>query len=247
MIEFQDIHKRFGEREILQGVSLRVPEGTVQFIIGASGAGKSVLVKQLVGLIRPDSGRILLDGEEITHLSERDFYPIRKKCAMVFQHATLFDSMSLLENVALPLRKHRNMNDAEAAGHAQGMLELVQMGEMAHRMPADVGDGLRKRVAIARALTLEPRVMIFDEPTTALDPMAASHVDALIRRLAEEQGVTSIVVSHDLRSIFSIADRVAMIYQGRIRVDGTTDAIRHSEDPVVQQFIQGQPEGPMEL
>ena len=247
MIEFVDIHKRFGERAVLKGLSLRVEEGSVQFIIGSSGAGKSVLVKHLVGLIRPDSGRILLNGEEITHLSERDFYPIRKKCAMVFQHATLFDSMTLLENVALPLRKHRGMDEGEACAHAAGMLEQVQMSEMAHRMPAEVGDGLRKRVAIARALTLEPRVMIFDEPTTALDPMAAANVDQLIRTLADEKGVTSIVVSHDLRSIFSIADRVAMIYQGRIRIDGTVDAIRETGDPVVQQFIQGRPEGPMEL
>jgi phospholipid/cholesterol/gamma-HCH transport system ATP-binding protein len=247
MIDFVDMYKRFGEREVLRGVSLHVEAGTVQFIIGSSGAGKSVLVKHLVGLIRADSGRILLDGEEITHRSERDFYPIRKKCAMVFQHATLFDSMTLLENVALPLRKHRGMDDAEASEHAMAMLEQVQMAEMAHRMPAEVGDGLRKRVAIARALTLDPQVMIFDEPTTALDPMAAANVDVLIRTLADEKGVTSIVVSHDLRSIFSIADRVAMIYQGRIRVDGTTEEIRRSEDAVVQQFIQGRPEGPMEL
>ena len=247
MIEFKHISKSFGSKVVLRDVSLTVDTGQVLFIVGTSGAGKSVLVKHLVGLIRPDSGRILLDGEDITDLSERAFYPVRKKCAMVFQHSTLFDSMTLCENVALPLRKHRNMSHAEAMAEARKRLAEVQMHEVAHRYPADIGDGLRKRVAIARALTLDPEFVIFDEPTTGLDPLAASNVDRLIRELSDRFGVTSIVVSHDLRSIFKVADRIAMLYKGEVLLDGTPDDFRQSADPVVRQFILGQADGPMEF
>jgi phospholipid/cholesterol/gamma-HCH transport system ATP-binding protein len=247
VIEFRDIHKRFGDKVVLDGVSLQVETGSILFIVGTSGAGKSVLVKHLVGLLRPDSGRVLLDGEDITELSERGYYRIRKKCAMVFQHSTLFDSMTLAENVALPLRKHQRLKQAEALSEARRLLARVQMEELAERYPADVGDGLRKRVAIARALSMEPDFVIFDEPTTALDPMAAANVDELIRSLSDDQGVTSIVVSHDLRSIFGIADRIAMIYQGKVRLDGPPEAFEASPDPVVRQFIGGLAEGPMEI
>ena len=247
MIEFHDIHKAFGPKQVLKGVSITVDTGRVLYIVGTSGAGKSVLVKHLVGLIRPDRGRIVLDGQDITWLSERDMYPIRKKCAMVFQNSTLFDSMTLLDNVALPLRKHFAMSQKEARTAAMAKLELVHMEREASRVPGDIGDGLRKRVAIARALTLDPQFMIFDEPTTGLDPMAAANVDDLIRSLRADAGVTAIVVSHDLRSIFTVADRVAMIYQGQIRLDGPPSAFRETEDAVVHQFVNGLPEGPMKV
>jgi phospholipid/cholesterol/gamma-HCH transport system ATP-binding protein len=245
VIEFIDIHKSFGDKAVLRGVSLRVEEGHVLTIIGTSGAGKSVLVKHLVGLLRPDSGRIILDGEDITHLSEEDYYRIRRKCAMVFQHSTLFDSMTLLDNVALPYRKHHKLSKAEAQRAAEAKLELVHMAEAKHRYPADVGGGMRKRVAIARALTLDPEFVIFDEPTTGLDPMAAANVDDLIRGLRNDTGVTSIVVSHDLRSIFTVADRIAMIYQGKIQLQGTPQEFRDSDDPYVSQFITGRSDGPL--
>lgn len=247
MIEFVDIVKRFGPKLVLDGVSLSVPTGRVLYIVGTSGAGKSVLVKHLVGLLRPDEGRVLLDGVDVTWLSERELAPIRKKCAMVFQNSTLFDSMSLVENVALPLRKHFRLSRAESRRRAMEKLALVQMDAYADGYAADIGDGLRKRVAIARALTLDPQYVIFDEPTTGLDPMAAAHVDDLIRSLRRDAGVTAIVVSHDLRSIFTVADRIAMIYQGRIRLDGTPATFRATEDPVVRQFILGLPEGPMDV
>ena len=226
---------------------MEVPTGAVRFIIGASGAGKSVLVKHLIGLIRPDEGRIMLDGEDITHLTERGFYAVRKKCAMVFQHSTLFDSMSLIENVKLPLRKHKRLTQAEAEKEAMFRLEQVQMEREASRYPADIGDGLRKRVAIARALTLDPKYVIFDEPTTGLDPLAAVNVDQLIRELSQEFNVTSIVVSHDLRSIFTVADQIAMLYNGQVLLDGTPDDFRATDDPVIRQFIEGRAEGPMEF
>lgn len=245
-IEFRNIFKAFGPKHVLKGVSLSVDKGKVLFIIGTSGAGKSVLVKHLVGLLKPDAGQIFLDGEEITNLSERQFYPIRKRCAMVFQHSTLLDSMSLLDNVALPLRKHRKLGQSAARELALKKLELVQMERYADRYVADIGDGLRKRVAIARALTLDPEFMIFDEPTTGLDPLSAANVDQLISELSD-QGVTSIVVSHDLRSIFSVSDRIAMIYKGHILLDGTPEEFRSTTDPIVQQFIRGLPEGPLEI
>ncbi len=247
MIEFRGIHKAFGDKVILRGVSLTVQKGQIQFVVGISGAGKSVLVKHLVGIIRPDSGRVLLDGEDITDLDEHQMYRVRKRCAMVFQHSTLFDSMSLVQNVMLPLRKHRGLVGDRGRAAAMTYLQKVQMDHLAERFPADIGDGLRKRVAIARALTMEPEFVIFDEPTTGLDPMAAANVDRLIRSLSDDHGVTSIVVSHDLRSIFSVADRVAMIYQGHIRLDGTPDDFRNTTDPVIHQFINGLSEGPLEL
>ena len=247
MIEFIDIHKSFGPKHVLKGVSLTVDQGQVLYVIGSSGAGKSVLVKHLVGLLRPDSGRIILDGREVTWLSEAEFYEVRKKCAMVFQNSTLFDSMSILDNVALPYRKHFRMSRAEASERALEKLALVHMEDAARRFPGDLGDGLRKRVAIARALTLEPEFVIFDEPTTGLDPVAAANVDALIRSLRNDTGVTAIVVSHDLRSIFSVADRIAMIYDGDIRLDGTPQEFRASDDPVVSQFINGRADGPMKI
>ena len=247
MIEFKNIRKQFGPKIVLDDVSLTVDRSQILFIVGTSGAGKSVLVKHLVGLLKPDGGQIFIDNEEITRLTERQFYRIRKKCTYVFQHSTLFDSMSLLDNVALTLRKHKNLSHQDAREAAMKKLELVQMESFADRYPADIGDGLRKRVAIARALTMEPEFIIFDEPTTGLDPLSAAHVDKLIRSLSDDVGVTSIVVSHDLRSIFTIADRIVMIYKGKIRLNGTPAEYRNSQDPIVQQFIRGLSEGPLEI
>lgn len=247
MIEYLDVRKAFGDRVVLDGVTLSVRPGEVLFIIGKSGAGKSVLVKHLVGLVRPDAGRILVEGQDITAWSERQFYPLRLRCPMVFQHSTLFDSMTLLENVALPLRKHRGMSHRQSLKAAEGHLAQVQMERYARRRPAEVGAGLQKRVAIARALTLQPEYVIFDEPTTGLDPLSAQRVDALIEHLSVALGVTCVVVSHDLASIFGVADRVVMLYQGRVHLDGPPAAFRSSEDPVVQQFINGRSEGPMAL
>jgi phospholipid/cholesterol/gamma-HCH transport system ATP-binding protein len=246
-IRFENIHKSFGDNVILRGVDLEVEPGSIFFIIGQSGAGKSVLVKHLIGLLRPDRGRIFLDDLEVTHLGEKELYPVRKRCAMVFQNSTLFDSMTLLDNVALPIRKHRDVNLDEAREMAHEKLGLVGMDEYAERFPADFGDGMRKKVAIARALTLDPEYVIFDEPTTGIDPISAAMVDKLIRHLSDRHGVTSIVISHDLRSIFGIADRIAMLYQGKLILDGTQDDFRNSDDPIVEQFINGRPEGPMEV
>jgi phospholipid/cholesterol/gamma-HCH transport system ATP-binding protein len=245
IIQFKNIHKSFDDKPVLTGLDLSVEASEVLFIVGTSGVGKSVTIKQLVGLLRPDSGEILLDGARIDHLPEAALYPIRQRCAMVFQHATLFDSMTILENVALPLRKHRKLGARDAERDALRRLEQVHMAEHARAFPAELGDGMRKRAAIARALTLEPELVLLDEPTTGLDPVSARRIDRLIRELADG-GVTSIVVSHDLTSMFSIADRIALLYRGKVHVIGAPAELRASSDPVVQQFIAGRSDGPME-
>jgi phospholipid/cholesterol/gamma-HCH transport system ATP-binding protein len=246
MIQFRNIKKSFGPKSVLNDVSFDVKPGEVFFIIGASGVGKSVLIKQLVGLLYPDDGQIWLDGEEISQFDEKQMDPVRKKCAMVFQHSTLFDSMTCAENVALPLRKHKGLSHKAALAEARRRLAIVHMQEFGDHYPPALGDGMRKRVAIARALTLDPKYVLFDEPTTSLDPVSARRVDKLIRELSTKLGVTSIVVSHDLASIFTIADRIVMLYKGKVKMLGTPADFKASEDGVVQQFIHGRAQGPME-
>lgn len=247
MISFKNIRKAFGPKPVLDDVSFDVKRGEVFFIIGASGVGKSVLIKHLIGLLSPDGGEIWLDGQEISQFDEARMASVRKKCAMVFQHSTLFDSMTCAENVALPLRKHKGMKAKEALDEATRRLEVVNMHEFGDRYPSELGDGMRKRVAIARALTLDPEFVLFDEPTTSLDPVSARRVDKLIRELSDKLGVTSIVVSHDLQSIFSIADRIVMLYKGRVKMIGTQHELKNAPDPIVQQFINGHAHGPMDL
>jgi phospholipid/cholesterol/gamma-HCH transport system ATP-binding protein len=246
MIEFLNVWKSFAGHEVLRGLNLSVQRGEILYIIGASGVGKSVTIKHLIGLLKVDRGEIWLDGQRIDGLSEEALYAVRRRCAMVFQHSTLFDSMTVLENVALPLRKHQRLKPAQAHTQALRYLEKVHMAEYAGHLPAALSDGMRKRVAIARALTLQPQYMLFDEPTTGLDPVSARRVDALIRELKHELRVTAIVVSHDLTSIFAVADKVALLYKGRVHALGTPEELRRSPDQVVQQFITGRSEGPME-
>ena len=245
-IEFKDVQKAFGGKPVLRGMSLGVNKGEVMFVIGTSGVGKSVTIKHLIGLLKVDAGEIWFDGKRVDGLPERELAPLRRRIGMVFQSSTLFDSMTLAENVALPLRKHQRMREAAALEEAKKRLEQVYMAEYADRYPAELSDGMRKRAAIARTLALSPEVVLFDEPTTGLDPVSARRVDRLIRELATTLGVTAIVVSHDPPSIFGIADRVAFIYKGIVHVVATPAELRASTDPVVQQFITGQSSGPME-
>ncbi len=246
MLEFRSVEKSFGSHAVLRGLTLHVQDREILFVIGASGVGKSVAIKHVIGLLRVDRGEIWLDGERIDQLSEHELYRIRRRCAMVFQSSTLFDSMTVVDNVALPLRKHAGMSESEARKAALTFLDEVHMREFAEQLPAMLSDGMRKRVAIARALTLKPDYLLFDEPTTGLDPVSARRVDALIRKLSQTRGVTSVVVSHDLTSIFSIADRIALLYQGRVRLLGTPEEFRNTDDEVVRQFIRGESNGPME-
>jgi phospholipid/cholesterol/gamma-HCH transport system ATP-binding protein len=246
MIRFVGLCKRFGSKQVLDGVDVAIGKGEVFFIIGQSGVGKSVLIKHLIGLLRADRGEIYLDDEEISHLTERQYFRVRRRCGMVFQHSTLFDSLSCIENVALPIRKHKHLGRRKALVEAMKRLEQVHMEEFAWTFPAALGDGMRKRVAIARTLTMDPEFVLFDEPTTGLDPISARRVDTLIRELADKLHVTCVVVSHDLTSIFAIADRIVLLYKGRVHILGTPAELRASTDPVVRQFITGSAQGPME-
>ena len=247
MIRFEHVIKSFGPKVVLDDVSVAITTGEVFFVIGQSGVGKSVLIKHLVGLLRPDSGEIWVDDTEVSGLDERRLAPIRKRCGMVFQHSTLFDSLDCLDNVALPIQKHRRLGLKAARAEAYRYLDLVYMREFAHHFPSSLGDGLRKQVAIARTLTMEPAYVLFDEPTTGLDPISARRVDHLIRELADRTSVTCIVVSHDLASITSTADRIMLLYRGRIQLLGTQEDFRQSKDPVVRQFMAGSPVGPIEV
>ena len=245
-IEFKDVHKAFDGKPVLRGMTLSVGKGEILFIIGTSGVGKSVTIKHLVGFLKVDAGEIWFDGQRLDQLDEPGFYPVRRRIGMVFQNATLFDSMTLAENVALPLRKHKKLRQTAAMAQALGLLDRVHMGAFSERFPAELSDGMRKRAAIARTLTMDPEVVLFDEPTTGLDPVNARRIDGLIQELSRTMGVTAIVVSHDLTSIFTIADRVAFLYQGRVHAVGTPAELQASPDPIVQQFITGQSTGPME-
>jgi phospholipid/cholesterol/gamma-HCH transport system ATP-binding protein len=245
-IEFKAVHKAFSGKPVLRGMSLAVHRGEVMFIIGTSGVGKSVTIKHLIGLLRIDAGEIWFDGQRVDQLPERALAPLRRRIGMVFQSSTLFDSMTLAENVALPLRKHQRMRWAAALAEARERLAQVYMADDADRYPAELSDGMRKRAAIARTLALGPEVVLFDEPTTGLDPVSARRIDRLIRELAAKLGVTAVVVSHDPPSIFGIADRVAFLYQGVVHVVATPAELRASPDPIVHQFINGKSSGPME-
>ena len=245
-LAFVDVHKAFAGKPVLRGMSLTVAKGEILYIIGTSGVGKSVTIKHLVGFLAVDRGEIWFDGQRIDQLDERGFYPIRRRIGMVFQNATLFDAMTLAENVALPLRKHRGLGQRAAVADARRRLAQVYLADYADRYPAEMSDGMRKRAAIARTLTLEPEVVLFDEPTTGLDPVNARRIDRLIRELSRDLGVTAIVVSHDLPSIMTVADRVAFLYQGQVHTVGTPAELAASADPIVGQFISGQSTGPME-
>jgi phospholipid/cholesterol/gamma-HCH transport system ATP-binding protein len=245
-IEFKRITKAFAGKPVLQGMDLAVHRGEVMFIIGTSGVGKSVTIKHLIGLLAIDSGEIWFDGKRVDDLPERALPPLRKRIGMVFQSSTLFDSMTLEENVALPLRKHQKLGHKASLVEARKRLDQVYMGDYAGRYPAELSDGMRKRAAIARTLALAPEVVLFDEPTTGLDPVSARRIDRLIRELADTGKMTCVVVSHDPPSIFGIADRVALLYRGVTHVVATPAELRASDDPVVQQFINGRSSGPME-
>ncbi len=235
-IEFKGLVKRFGNRTVLRGVDLVVPPGEVLYVVGPSGTGKSVLMKHAIGLLTPDEGEVHVDGMRVDTMDEKERFTVRRRCGYVFQHPALFDTLSVGENVAMPLVRQGRLRHAEAKARARRWLARVGIDAFdAH--PDDLGSGERKRVAIARTLALEPRHVIYDEPTTGLDPVNARRVDALIRSLADQTGVTSIVVSHDLESVFAVADRVAFLYEGRVRAVLPVDQFREGEDPLLRRFV----------
>lgn len=247
VIRVVDLHKSFAGLPVLKGLNLDIERGGITFIIGQSGGGKSVLLKHIIGLLKPERGQVLLDNLDITRLSETSLNRLRHRFGMLFQDAALFDSMSVGENVAFPLYEHSRLKEKEIWQLVREKLALVGLEGVEDLMPSEISGGMRKRVGLARAMILEPEILLFDEPTTGLDPILAQAVDELIVETQRRLGVTSLVISHDIPATLRIADRVAMIYDGKIIASGTPEEIRALDDPVVEQFLRGEAEGPMYL
>jgi phospholipid/cholesterol/gamma-HCH transport system ATP-binding protein len=244
-IEFRDVWKRLGGKDVLRGVDLGVSRGESVVIIGRSGTGKSVLLKHVVGLMRADRGTVLVNGADVAALGNDELLEMRQQMGMLFQGGALFDSMTVGDNVGLALREHTPLPEVQIEHVVQEKLALVGLEGSRDVRPASLSGGMKKRAALARALALNPKIMLYDEPTTGLDPITADVINRLIRRLQQRLGITSIAVTHDMRSAYHIADRIAMLHEGRIHAVGTPEAIQSSRDPVVRQFIEGTSEGPL--
>jgi phospholipid/cholesterol/gamma-HCH transport system ATP-binding protein len=240
MIRFLDVHKRFGPKQVLAGMTLDIPDGETTVIIGFSGSGKSVALKHIVGLLEPDLGRVEVDGMVVHELDADGLAQLRAHVGYVFQFAALFDSFSVADNIRLGLSR-RGLAEAEIQTRIRESLALVDLAGAEERFPAELSGGMRKRVGIARAIALRPRYILYDEPTTGLDPVTSAVMDELMVRARQELGVTGVVVTHDMRSAYTVGDRIAMLYEGRIRQVGTIEEIRHTDDPVVRNFIEGRP------
>jgi phospholipid/cholesterol/gamma-HCH transport system ATP-binding protein len=242
VIRVQGLHKRFGAQPVLRGLDLDIATGEIMVIIGRSGGGKSVLLKHLIGLLRPDAGSVFVDATEITRLRGRELDRVRERYGVVFQGGALFDSMSVFDNVAFPLREKTSLGAGEIRGRVEEKLDQVGLAGMGHKNPAEISGGMRKRVAIARALVTEPEIVFFDEPTTGLDPILVNTIHHLIVELHRKFRFTGVMVSHEIPEIFEIADRVAVLHDGGIVEVGPPDAVRASANPVVQHFIRGEVE-----
>jgi len=240
VIEFKGVRKAFGEQVVLDDLSLTVRDRETMVVIGYSGTGKSVLLKHVVGLLQPDAGQVIVDGQSVPDLERDGLAALREQIGYVFQFAALFDSMTVADNVALGLRR-REMSEDEIGQRGAEALALVDLTGTDDRMPAELSGGMRKRVGIARAIALRPRYILYDEPTTGLDPVTSAVIDQLMVRTREHLGVTGIVVTHDMRSAYTVGDRIAMLYEGRIRQVGTVAEVQATQDPLVRQFIEGNP------
>lgn len=247
MIELIAIRKSFGSQKVLDGLDLTIEAGKITVIIGRSGGGKSVLLKHIIGLIRPDSGEVLIDGVDITQLSDKNLNEIRKKFGMLFQEAALFDSMTVGENVAFPLREHSRMKEDEIREIVADRLHAVGLAGVEGKMPSELSGGMRKRVGLARAIAMNPQIVLFDEPTTGLDPVMTEAINRLIIDTQKRYQLTCVVISHDIQSIFEISDRIAMLYEGKIIEQGTPEQMRASQNPVIVQFLSGSIEGPIHI
>ena len=239
MIRLVDVYKSFGPKHVLQGFTLDVLEGETMVIIGYSGSGKSVAIKHIVGLLEPDAGQVIVDDLEVPKLSRRELYKLRARIGYVFQFAALFDSFTIGDNVAMGLRKQQELSETEIQRRVHEALELVDLPNVADRFPAELSGGMRKRVGIARAIALRPKYILYDEPTTGLDPVTSAVIDQLMVRMRDTLGVTGIVITHDMRSAYTVGTRIAMLYEGRVRQAGTVEEIQHTSDPIVRQFIEG--------
>jgi len=245
MIEIHNLYKKFNSFSVLNGLSLNIDKGQTCVIIGRSGCGKSVLLKHIVGLLRPDKGKVLVNQKEVAALNERELSALRSKISMVFQGGALFDSMDVAENVGFSLIEHTNTSAKEILERVEESLALVGLGGIGNLMPSELSGGMKKRVALARAICIRPEIILYDEPTTGIDPIAADSINELIRSLHDKLKVTSVVVTHDMKSAYHIADKIAMMYKGKIIMEGSPREIKESKDPVVHQFINGLAKGPI--
>ena len=243
MIELKGIHKSFNSHKVLNDLNLEIPDGKITVILGRSGEGKSVLLKHIIGLLKPERGRVIVQGTDLAKLDDREIKEFRKKFGMLFQNAALFDSLNVFENVAFPLKEHRPMTDREMRDRVHEVLELVGLKGVDHKFPSELSGGMRKRVGLARAIVLTPEILLYDEPTTGLDPIMTDAIDKLIMNTQKHLGVTSIVISHDIEASFRIADKIAMIHEGVILLEGTRETFEKSKHPFVRQFLEGKATG----
>lgn len=245
MIEIQNLTKYFGDALVLDSLNLKVETGETKVIIGRSGCGKSVMLKHIVGLLCPEKGKVIIDGQDIWLLDEKQMSRLHMKIGMVFQGGALFDSLSVWENVGFVLREYSTLKESEIRKRVREALNLVNLFDVEEKMPAELSGGMKKRVAVARALCVRPQIILYDEPTTGLDPITADAINVLIDELHDKLKVTSIVVTHDMRSAYKVADKIAMLYKGKIIAEGTPDEIRYTHDSIVHQFITGAAHGPI--
>ncbi|MFQ5586015.1 MAG: ABC transporter ATP-binding protein [Thermodesulfobacteriota bacterium] len=245
MIKVENLNNSYGSITTANDISCSFDEKKVTAILGGSGSGKSTLLKHIVGLVRPDEGRILFDGKDVTTLSKRELYEVRKKMGMLFQGSALFNSLNIFENVAFPLREHTKLSESVIKTMIKIKLEMVGLRGVEHLMPSQLSGGMTKRVGLARAIVLDPKVVFYDEPTSGLDPISAGVITKLIKDINQKLEVTSVVVSHDIESAFQIADKIIILFYGNVIAEGTPDEIRSSDDPKVRQFINGSPDGPI--
>jgi phospholipid/cholesterol/gamma-HCH transport system ATP-binding protein len=245
MIEITNLCKSFGSLQVLRGVNLSVEKGESMTVIGGSGSGKSVLIKHIIGLLFPDRGQVKVDGQVLNELDEEGLNDVRKKFGMLFQGAALFDSLTVWENVGFGLKQHTKMSDQEIRAIATQKLALVGLKDVEDKMPVDLSGGMKKRVGLARAIAMDPQIILYDEPTTGLDPITADAINDLIVGLRKKLGVTSVAITHDMHSAYKISDRIAMLYKGEIQETGTPDEIKGTTNPIVKQFITGSAVGPI--
>ncbi|MBP7870341.1 MAG: ABC transporter ATP-binding protein [Candidatus Saccharicenans sp.] len=244
-IKIENLFKSFGQKEVLKGVDLEIEAGEIMVIIGQSGSGKSVLLKHIIGIMKPDAGDIYVDGQQTNSLTEKEILKLSRKFGMLFQGSALFDSLTVEENVAFGLRRHTNLSEEELKKVVTASLERVGLREIGDLLPYELSGGMKKRVGLARAIAYGPEIILYDEPTTGLDPIRADAINNLILQLKNDLKVTSIVITHDMNSTYKVADRIAMLYDGRIIEVGSPQEIKSSPNPVVQQFINGRATGPI--
>jgi phospholipid/cholesterol/gamma-HCH transport system ATP-binding protein len=245
MISLQHLYKSFDGRQVLNDMSIDVERGETVVIVGGSGTGKSVTLKHIIGLLKPDKGRVIVDGQDVTAMRERELNGFRRRFGMAFQEGALFDSMSVFDNIAFPLRRHTKMKEAEIRARVEECLEDVHLHGVEKKRPSELSGGMRRRVGFARAISLKPEILLFDEPTTGLDPVISDVVAELICEMDLKLGTTTVTITHDMKVAFKIADRVAMLHKGSIIESGTPEEFQRSANPIVQQFIEGRAEGPL--